>query len=89
MKLKKLQENAHIQKLNEQDFRNKMTNMILDHQQSLSDMKNIITDLSESVEILKKQLDVVNNRSNFIQSKIKTNNQGLDNGNPTKQKRNS
>ena len=73
MKLKKLHEAAAWHKLNEQDFRSKTTTVILNQQEAIDNLNDIITELSEDIQKIKRQINIMGvNHANLI-SRVKAN----------------
>lgn len=71
MNLKKLQEAALWRKLNDQDFKTRAINFILEQQQTINDLIKITTDLKEEVELIKAHTRVLNSRNNKLSKRIK------------------
>ena len=71
MNLKKLHEAALWRKLNDEDFKTKAINFILEQQQTINDLIKITTDLKEEIELIKIHTRVLNSRSNKLSKSIK------------------
>lgn len=78
MNLKRLHENAVWQKLNEQDFRTKAINQILIQESTIEKLSTMITQLTEDVYAIKRQLNIIGSQNAKLTRNVKSNMQADD-----------
>ena len=70
MNLKKLHEKASWQRLNEQDFRLKTTNLILEHENCIEKLSLIVEQLTNDLFAIRKQLGIMSLQNVRLNKKL-------------------